>query len=131
MPQVPKHQVGKVGVAPSEIPHVLPSTNYDPKLPKKLPNLPGVTITIVRPYPQTRAHGELARTKAGPEITVRVNTMDKTIIDEGAKLCGLRTADYVRQCALHTTQAMKAQHSHDSDPRTATDPHSPGIPGKP
>lgn len=132
MPQIPKHQVGKVGVATNtpvgtpatQITHLLPSTNYEPKLPRKLPNLPGVTITIVRPYPQTRAQGELARTKEGPEVTVRVNKMDKALLEEGAKMCGLRMADYVRQCAIHTTQALKAQQVNDPSPQSQADAHS-------
>ena len=111
MPQVPTRHAQRVG-------GLLPSTNYEPQLPKKLPELPGVTITIVRPYKQARAQAELARTKAGPELTVRVNKFDKALIEEGAALCGLAAADYARQCAIHTAQAIKAQLANEqpSDP---------------
>lgn len=72
--------------------------------------LPGITAVVVIPHKLRRAIGGLARKKDGPEITVRINDYDKAMISEGAKICGLNMADYVRQCAVNMTQAMKGQH---------------------
>lgn len=71
--------------------------------------LPGVTAVVIIPHQLRRAIGGLARKKDGPEVTIRVNEYDKAIIYEGAKMCGLKVADYVRQCAVNMTQAMKGQ----------------------
>lgn len=72
--------------------------------------LPGVTAVVVIPHQLRRAIGGLARRKDGPEITIRTNDYDRVMIEEGAKMCGLKMADYVRQCAVNMTQAMKGQH---------------------
>jgi hypothetical protein len=71
--------------------------------------LPGVTAVVVIPHEQRRSIGGLARKKNGPEITVRVNDLDKSLIIEGAKRCGLSMADYVRQCAVNMTRALRSQ----------------------
>ena len=76
--------------------------------------LPGVTVVVVIPHQQKRAIGGLARKKNGQELTVRVNDLDRTFITEGAKRCGLSMADYVRQCAVNMTHAMKAQNDAQS-----------------
>lgn len=85
--------------------------------------LPGVTAVVVIPHQLRRAIGGLARKKDGPEITVRVNDYDRSMIIEGAKMCGLNMADYVRQCAVNMTQAMKGQH----DAPYFTAPRSPPV----
>jgi len=71
--------------------------------------LSGITAVVLIPFAQPRAVGGLVRKRNGPEITIRVNDLDKQIIAEGARLTGLRTADYVRQCAVHMAEAIKKQ----------------------
>lgn len=71
--------------------------------------LPGITAVVIIPHKLRRATGGLVRLKDGPEITIRVNDYDTSMIKEGAQMCGLKVADYVRQCAVNMTQAMKGQ----------------------
>ena len=102
MPQVPTRK-------PIVAPTTLPPTNYAAMPRTAHSELPGVTAIVVIPYPQRRAVGELRREKNGPELTVRVNALDRALIVEGAKLCGLSIADYMRQCATHMTNALKGR----------------------
>jgi len=71
--------------------------------------LPGVTAVVIIPHKQRRSVGGLARTKNGPELTIRMNELDKMYFAEGAKRCGLSMADYVRQCAVNMANAIRSQ----------------------
>lgn len=85
--------------------------------------LPGITAVVIIPHKLRRATGGLVRQKDGPEITIRVNDYDTSMIREGAQMCGLKVADYVRQCAVNMTLAMKGQ----TDAPYFTAPSTPPV----